>query len=137
MHGDEHVVRREFLGMVPYRHHAIELPSGEMAENSPPVVRIVSFDDFARGRPTRVVSRDLSPAERDQAVVRALSRVGERGYSLAGWNCEHFASWCATDVAVSQQVASAVAAFFELLRAALIAATVVFAGVAFKAAFAE
>jgi hypothetical protein len=37
-------------------------------------------------------------------VQRALSRVGERGYSLTGWNCEHFAAWCATGVAASQQV---------------------------------
>ena len=63
-----------------------------------------------------------------------MSRIGERSYSLTGWNCEQFASWCVTGVAVSRQVASAVAAFFELLRAALIAATAVFAGVALKAA---
>jgi Lecithin retinol acyltransferase len=37
-------------------------------------------------------------------VQRALSRVGERGYSLTGNNCEHFATWCATGIAVSQQV---------------------------------
>jgi hypothetical protein len=70
----------------------VELPSGEMAENSPPGVRIVGFDDFARGRQVRTVSRDMSPAQRDQAVERALSRVGERAYSLGGWNCEHFAN---------------------------------------------
>jgi Lecithin retinol acyltransferase len=70
------------------------------------------------------------PADRDQAVGRALSRVGEHGYSLTSWNCEHFARWCATGVAASQQVISAVAAFFELLRAAFIAATAVLAAAA-------
>jgi hypothetical protein len=112
-------VRREFLGVVPYRHHGIELPDGRMAENSPPAVRIVGFDDFARGRPVRTVSRDLSPAGRDQVVARALSMIGQRGYSVGGWNCEHFATWCATGAAVSQQVASVAAMVLAFLKAAL------------------
>lgn len=124
-------------GWCPYRHHGIELPGGRMAENSPPGVRIVSFDDFARGRPTRVVSRDLSPAERDQAVKRALSRVGERSYSLGGWNCEHFASWCATGAAYSQQVADVIAAFLAFLKAVVIAGAAVLAALALNAAIAE
>ena len=130
VYGDEHVVRREFLGVVPYRHHGIELPGGRIAENSPPGVRITGFEDFAGGRPTRVVSRDLSPAGRDQAVERALSRIGERRYSLGGWNCEHYASWCATGVACSQQVADAVTAFLAFLKAVLIAGAAVLAAIA-------
>ena len=130
-------MRREFLGVVPYRHHGIELPDGRMAENSPPAVRIVGFDDFARGRPVRTVSRDLSPAGRDQVVARALSMIGQRGYSVGGWNCEHYASWCATGVAVSQQVAAAVAAFLALLKAVVIAGAAVLAAVALEAALAE
>jgi uncharacterized protein YycO len=117
VYGDEHVVRREFLGVVPYRHHGIELPGGQIAENSPPGVRVVDYAGFARSRPTRIVARDLTGAERDQAVERALSLVGQRRYSVAGWNCEHFASWCATGVACSQQVAGVVAAFFAFLKA--------------------
>jgi hypothetical protein len=72
-----------------------------MAENSPPCV---GYADFARGRPTRVVGRGATDADRALAVQRTLSRVGERGYSLIGGNCEHFATWCATGVAASQQV---------------------------------
>lgn len=117
VYGDEHVVRREFLGVVPYRHHGIELSGGRMAKNSPPGVRIVTFDDFARGSTTRVVSHDASATERDQAVERAMSMVGQHRYSLTSWNCEHFASFCATGVAVSQQVASVVAAFLTFLKA--------------------
>ena len=131
MYGDEHTVRREFLGVVPYRHHAIELPSGEMAENSPPGLRIVPFDDFAKGRPVRTVGRDMTPAERDKTVERALSRVGERGYSLGGWNCEHYASWCATGVAFSQQVADVVAWVVACLKAALAVGTVMLVASAF------
>ncbi len=110
-------MRREFLGVVPYRHHGIELSGGRMAKNSPPGVRIVTFDDFARGSTTRVVSHDASATERDQAVERAMSMVGQHRYSLTSWNCEHFASFCATGVAVSQQVASVVAAFLTFLKA--------------------
>jgi Lecithin retinol acyltransferase len=137
VYGDEHVVRREFLGVVPYRHHGIELPGGRIAENSPPGTRIVGFDDFARGRPTRIITRDLSLAGRDQAVERALSRVGERRYSLGGWNCEHFASWCATGVAYSQQVADAMAAFLAFLKAAIVAGAAVLAVIVLEAALAE
>jgi hypothetical protein len=130
MYGDEHVVQREFLGLVPYRHHGVELPDGSMAENSPPVIRIVSYGDFARGRPTKVISRDLTDTDRQLAVQRALSRVGEPGYSVTGWNCEHFATWCATGVATSKQVADCLAALAALLKAALIAGTAALLSVA-------
>jgi Lecithin retinol acyltransferase len=75
-----------------------------MCENSPPGVRITSYADFARGHPTQVTNPDADAIERAMAVQRALSRVGERRYSLTGNNCEHFATWCATGIAVSQQV---------------------------------
>ncbi len=125
MYGDEHVVGRSFLGLIPYRHHGIELPDGSMCENSPPGVRIVGYADFARGRPTRVTNPGAGPAERDLAVQRALSRVGERRYSLAGNNCEHFANWCATGVAISQQVIAWIASFIRIVFAVAATAFVV------------
>jgi Lecithin retinol acyltransferase len=131
MYGDEHVVRPEFLGLVPYRHHGIELPDGRMAENSPPGVRVTGYGDFTRGRATRVISRPMTGAERDQAVQRALFRVGERRYSLTGWNCEHFASWCATGITASQQVVAWLAA---LARAMLVTAAALLAATTVKAA---
>ena len=137
MYGDEHVVRREFCGLVPYRHHGIELPDGRIAENSPPGVRVVSYAGFARGRPTRVVSRAASEADRALAVERALSRVGERGYSLTGWNCEHFATWCATGIAVSQQVADWLRGIAAFLRAAIMVGAAMLAAVAVSAALAD
>ena len=130
-------MRREFLGVVPYRHHGIELPGGRMAENSPPCVRIVDFGDFARGRPTTIVSRDMTSTERDRAVERALSRVGERGYSLSGWNCEHFATWCATGIAVSRQVAAVAAAVLTFLKAVIVTGAAVLTAIALEAASAE
>jgi hypothetical protein len=76
VYGDERVVGRHFVGVIPYRHHGIELPDGTLCENSPPGVRITSYADFARGRPTRVTNPDATAAERALAVQRALSRVG-------------------------------------------------------------
>lgn len=40
-------------------------------------------------------------------VARARARLGERGYDLVGWNCEHFAVWCKTGDAGSVQVLDA------------------------------
>jgi hypothetical protein len=118
MYGDEHVVPRAFLGLIPYRHYGIELPDGTMCENSPAGVRVVGFADFARGRPSRVANPDASPDVRALAVQRAMSRVGERRYSLSGNNCEHFATWCATGIAVSQQVIAWISSFFRIALAA-------------------
>jgi uncharacterized protein YycO len=129
VYGDAHVVSRSFLGLIPYRHYGIELPDGTMCENSPPGVRIVGYADFARSRPTQVTNPEASPAERDLAVQRALSRVGERHYSLTSNNCEHFANWCATGIAISQQVIAWITSFFRLALA--------FAGAVFTVALAQ
>ncbi len=134
MYGDEHVVPRAFLGLIPYRHYGIELPDGTMCENSPAGVRVVGFADFTRGRPSRVANPDASPDVRVLAVQRAMSRVGERRYSLSGNNCEHFANWCATGIAVSQQVIAWISSFF---RIALAAAGALFTIALAQAALAE
>ena len=111
------MVGRSFLGLIPYQHHGIELPDGTMCENSPPGVRIVGYADFARGLPTQVTNPEASPDERHLAVRRALSRVGERRYSLTSNNCEHFANWCTTGIAISQQVIAWIASFYRLALA--------------------
>jgi hypothetical protein len=123
------VVGRSFLGLIPYRHYGIELPDGTMCENSPPGVRIVGYADFARGGPTTVRNSGASPAQRAQAVQRAESRIGEHRYSLTGNNCEHFANWCATGIAISQQVIAWITSFFRLALA--------FAGAVFTVALAQ
>ena len=127
------MVGRSFLGLIPYRHYGIGLPDGTMCENSPPGVRVVDYADSARGRPTLVTNPGASPAGRDLAVQRALSRVGERPYSLSGNNCEHFASWCATGVAISQQVI----AWLSSIRIALAFTGAVFTVALAQAALAE
>ncbi|MDS3861251.1 lecithin retinol acyltransferase family protein [Thermosynechococcaceae cyanobacterium BACA0444] len=42
-------------------------------------------------------------------VERAVSRLGESGYSLLSNNCEHFAAWCKTGKHQSEQVKNGVA----------------------------
>jgi hypothetical protein len=130
MYGDVHMAPRRAIGLIPYRHFGVEMPGGDVCENSLPGVRVVPFADFARGGLTHVQNPDASPAERAQAVQRAASRIGERRYSLAAYNCEHFANWCATGAAISYQVA----AFFKVLCVAMLAAL---AAWTFRAAFAD
>jgi hypothetical protein len=43
----------------------------------------------------------FSPKE---IVARAREQIGRRDYNLWGSNCEHFATWCHTDRASSEQV---------------------------------
>lgn len=46
----------------------------------------------------------------EMVLQRALSRIGESGYHLFANNCEHFARWCKTGEAFSEQVSRAGAA---------------------------
>ncbi len=42
--------------------------------------------------------------EPDAVVARAESRLGRRDFHLVFNNCEHFATWCKTGIADSEQV---------------------------------
>jgi hypothetical protein len=137
MYGDIHETRRAALGFIPFSHFGIELPSGGICENSLRGVRLVPFDDFSRGKPTKVTNPEASTPERAEAVQRAISRIGERRYNIAINNCEHFANWCATGVAISHQVIAFVQMIAGLLKAAAITLGAVLALSAAEAAFAE
>ena len=98
-----------------YFHHGIDLGDGrvihyrgEHGEKVDPHVRVDSMDNFVRGCRVTTVQYGAS-ATADVVVERAFSRLGEREYSLTGNNCEHFARWCKTGVAVSEQVTDKVA----------------------------
>jgi len=99
-------------------HFGIEMRSGGVCENSPAGIRIVSFSDFARGGPTTVKNPYATPDDRERAVARAESRIGEHRYSLTANKREHFASWCATGVAISHQVIAFMAALARMVFAA-------------------
>ena len=66
--------------------------------------RLGSHAAFARGRMTWVRPTDATAEGRAEAAQRAESKIGHRAYSLLWNNCEHFASWCGTGTAGSQQV---------------------------------
>ena len=68
---------------------------------------------------------------------RATSRIGEHCYSLTGNNCEHFANWCATGVAISHQVIEFFRMLAAIAKAALTAAAVALALSATRTALAE
>ena len=93
---------------------------GRICENTLQGVQLVSLAEFAPDGVTRVRNPDATLAQRAAAVDLAASRIGERSYHLIRSNCEHFANWCATGVAVSHQVIAAVKAFAELAFTALI-----------------
>eukprot|EP00930_Biecheleria_cincta_P052203 TRINITY_DN37443_c0_g1_i1.p1 TRINITY_DN37443_c0_g1~~TRINITY_DN37443_c0_g1_i1.p1 ORF type:complete len:186 (-),score=18.79 TRINITY_DN37443_c0_g1_i1:375-932(-) len=44
------------------------------------------------------------PANPEEAVQRAFSRVGQAGYNVLTQNCEHFAEWCVSGQQRSLQV---------------------------------
>ena len=46
-----------------------------------------------------------------ETVERARSKIGQKGYSLVNNNCEHFALWCKTGIAMSSQVEEVLALF--------------------------
>lgn len=61
---------------------------------------------FRTGREIAVqaILRDYRVRSPEETLKRARSRLGETRYNLATRNCEHFAFWCATGLAASQQV---------------------------------
>lgn len=97
-----------------YWHHGIDLGdgtvvhlSGEPGRRLDAAVRLNSLDDFLRGGEQRVVQHRESLAP-EETIERALSCLGQVGYSIIWRNCEHFARWCAVDRHESAQVRDAI-----------------------------
>ena len=100
-----------------YSHHGVYLGNGmvihyaslcEGLKSAP--VEVTTLAVFqGKAKKVEVVSyagiKCFSP---DQIIKRAMSRLGENKYHLITNNCEHFASWCITGIAESQQVKKAV-----------------------------
>lgn len=107
-----------FVSCGAYTHHGIDCGDGQVIHfdstpwqkligedrpERPAMIKCVSNDEFSKGR--EIFVRDYRSCDRPQEVVaRAWSRVGEQGYSLFDNNCEHFAVWCKTGRAESEQV---------------------------------
>lgn len=90
-----------------YTHHGIDFGDGSVVHLSRAGGKVcrVSIDDFLRGRILHVRFWE-SGDEPDVVLGRAVSRLGEPGYSLRYRNCEHFATWCKSGSAHSPQVES-------------------------------
>ena len=107
--GDHLRVSRGF-----YFHHGIDIGggrvvhySGEPGDKANASICNDARGDFANGGVVEVV--DYGACDESVVVVmRANSRLGECGYHLVFSNCEHFARWCKTGSAESEQVRNAV-----------------------------
>ena len=71
------------------------------AENA--VIHRTTFEHFKDGCPVKVIDIKGSFSQ-DETLHRARSRIGTKGYNLAAFNCDHFATWCKTGEYRSIQV---------------------------------
>lgn len=89
-----------------YYHHAIVVEGDYLIEFGSGlfggVVARVRWEDFARGGHVELMTHpdSLPPG---MIVARATSCLGRGRFSLLDANCEHFATWCATDRWASPQ----------------------------------
>lgn len=93
-----------------YTHHGIYVGegmvvhyTGEPGQKENAAVKKTSLAEFAAGDEIRIKSH-IFCSDADTVVARALGRLGERDYNLVFNNCEHFAHWCKTGSAESEQV---------------------------------
>jgi Lecithin retinol acyltransferase len=117
--GDTHVAQCTILGWPAFLHYGTEITGGAITENTffHGCRRVGSHEEFARGRVTWVRPSDATAEQRAETARRAESRIGERAYNLLCNNCEHFANWCVTGIAWSQQV---LVALREIIGAVLL-----------------
>eukprot|EP00455_Lapot_gusevi_P044659 TRINITY_DN5611_c0_g1_i2.p1 TRINITY_DN5611_c0_g1~~TRINITY_DN5611_c0_g1_i2.p1 ORF type:complete len:327 (+),score=72.49 TRINITY_DN5611_c0_g1_i2:139-1119(+) len=118
--GDQIAVRGDIHDAINslYEHHGVDIGNGYVVHfSSDPSgpdqllakcnasICLTTFEEFARGRPVRVVRQCVDEKEADFVVWRAVKSLGQKDYSLIFNNCEHFASWCFSgDSKSSEQV---------------------------------
>jgi hypothetical protein len=95
-----------------YAHHGIDLGDGRIVHFGEPgkdaaqaAIRITGMHEFLKdGRPIVVQYEPEQMLAPEESVRLALAGVGEKDYSLAFNNCEHFATYCKTGSKESRQV---------------------------------
>jgi hypothetical protein len=100
-----------YVDRVLYEHHGIAVSPWQVihygAEPGQSMVQakicLATVEEFALGLTVRVrpYPGGFLP---ERTVSRAESKLGTGDYDLFGRNCEHFASWCVTGEATSDQV---------------------------------
>ena len=120
---DLNIADHLFVDCGAYSHHGIYIGNGRVihfdstaarkilgtVNGAPPRIVEVSLDEFAGDSEIHIRVYDDPSTLRtpEETVIRAQSKLGERGYDLALNNCEHFAVWCKTGESNSTQVDSA------------------------------
>jgi hypothetical protein len=119
MEPGDHICVRRLLGPIPYMHHGIYISRTEiihfdgapLRDNRDSTICYTTLHKFSPGDWTGVIPyKGYFHFSYAEVIERAMSRVGEHGYNLFTWNCEHFATWCVTDHAGSRQAAKLIAA---------------------------
>ncbi len=67
-------------------------------------IEIVDVDTFNRGHDTWSATHIWEWYDKDEALSRAVSRVGEKKYNLIWRNCEGFVNWAIDGIQISDQV---------------------------------
>ena len=115
--GDHIYVRRNGL---LYSHHGIYAGEGAVInykgadkEKRDPAVIITDIDNFLNcGKLRRRNYKKRIP--HSESLRNAQELLSEKGYSLPGNNCEHFATYCATGKKKSKQVRRAIGSIFTI-----------------------
>jgi len=107
----DHIMVKRWQGL--YYHHGIDMGDGTVIHlagepfrsRHARVCRTI-FDDFLRGGEKIVVkySDDIPLLSPEETAVKAEELLEHGGYSLFVKNCEHFATYCKTGHASSEQV---------------------------------
>ena len=89
-------------------HWGVQLPNGNVAHLTPTGEQIVTFDDFAQGRPVKEIRR--APPEQYAQILRrvTLSVQNPGQYRLLDRNCETYATWLIGEKPTSPQVTGVV-----------------------------
>ena len=91
-----------------YEHHGIYIGEGLVIHYAFDGITVDTLSKFSRGERVKEVPHPESPYTGEEIRKRAFSRLGEDEYDLLVNNCEHFANWCCTGEAESEQVEEAV-----------------------------
>lgn len=98
-------------------HWGVQLPDGNVAHLTPDGEHVVSFAEFAQGRPIKEVRR-AAPEHRAQIMQRLSLSLQHRGpYRLLDRNCETYATWLLGETPRSPQVQGVI--FLGLIAAFL------------------
>lgn len=85
-------------------HWGVQLPNGDVVHLTPTGEKIVSFIDFAQGRPVKEIRR-APPDQYAQIMQRVTLSVQNPGqYRLLDRNCETYATWLIGEKPQSPQV---------------------------------